>query len=595
MEKRILLAVSLSFIVLVLYQGFIVPPPDPQDFAEPSRTRQGETSTPAAEPSSSLVVRRTEPLATSRDATEPGLRGTTAPTTDASTVEPSVAESKERSINIDTPELTATFSNRGAVVKSWRLKHYNDAIGEPLELVPSDLPGLVIRPFSLSVEDATITTELQDALYRVTKRGLNGDSTPGSLLFEYDNGAGLRVRKELRFDPAAQPYVVSFSASVTVDGRALIPTIHWGPGLTDTSSSSRWVQGAQGITMQDGSPSRISPSDVADTQVPEGNFLFVGIDDHYFLSVIMPTDPVRIEYSSVTRPVEAPDDTPKQFVSYSVVPQSPPSDLRFFIGPKDFDTLAAVDGELVRVIDFGFFAFLAVPLLRSLKWIYEFVGNYGWSIIILTILINAVMFPLRHKSVVSMRKMQEIQPEVKAIQARYANLKTSDPAKQKMNAELMTLYRERGVNPAGGCLPMLLTMPVLFAFYSLLSVAIEIRGAPFIFWITDLSVHDPLYITPVVMGITMVWQQLKIPSTADPMQQKVMMFMPVMFTFMFLWASSGLVLYWLTSNLWAIGQQIVTNRIIGPPVIKVVRPPAERRIKKAGRSKSKAANRVGKI
>jgi YidC/Oxa1 family membrane protein insertase len=240
-----------------------------------------------------------------------------------------------------------------------------------------------------------------------------------------------------------------------------------------------------------------------------------------------------------------------------------------------------VDRDFTRVINFGIFAWLVVPLLRSLNWIDGFVGNYGWSIIILTILINAAIFPLRHKSVVSMRKLQGLQPEVKAIQDRYAKLKTTDPARQKMNVELMNLYRERGVNPASGCIPMLLTFPVLFAFYALLSQAIELRGAPFIGWITDLSTHDPWYVTPLMMGATMVWQQRLTPSTADPIQQKMMMFMPVMFTFMFLWAPSGLVIYWFVSNLWAIGQQYLTNYLIGPPAARPVRPPAERRVKTA--------------
>jgi YidC/Oxa1 family membrane protein insertase len=233
----------------------------------------------------------------------------------------------------------------------------------------------------------------------------------------------------------------------------------------------------------------------------------------------------------------------------------------------------------VRAIDFGMFSFLVVPLLRALKWLNLYVGNYGWSLILLTVLINLAMFPLRHKSVVSMRKMQDLQPEVKAIQDRYANLKLSDPARGKMNTELMALYKERGVNPASGCVPMLLTLPVLFAFYSMLSVAIELRGAPFIGQIHDLSAHDPLFIWPVVMGITMFVQQKMTPSTADPMQQKMMMFMPIMMTGMFLWAASGLVIYWTVSNVWGIGQQMITNRLIGPTVQRNVRPPAERRMK----------------
>ena len=246
----------------------------------------------------------------------------------------------------------------------------------------------------------------------------------------------------------------------------------------------------------------------------------------------------------------------------------------------------------MRAVDYGMFSFIVVPLLRALNWTNGYVGNYGWSIILLTVVINALMFPLRHKSVVSMRKMQEIQPEAKVIQERYAKLKTTDPARQKMNQELMALYRERGVNPASGCLPMLLTLPVLLAFYSLLTVSIELRGAPFAAWIHDLSLPDPLYVTPVLMGATQMWQTWLNPQTGvDPAQQKLMMFMPVMFMVFFLWAPAGVVLYWFVSNLWAIGQQYLTNYLIGPPNVRNVRPPAERRIKQVGSGKTEAAER----
>jgi len=283
--------------------------------------------------------------------------------------------------------------------------------------------------------------------------------------------------------------------------------------------------------------------------------------------------------------------SPNNLVSYEAQLATTASPQLVFVGPKDFDVLRAIDPDLVRAINFGWFAALVVPLLTSLKWINGFIGNYGWSIITLTLIINGLMFPLRHKSVVSMRKMQQIQPEVKAIQDRYAKLKATDPAKQKMNTELMALYRERGVNPASGCIPMLLIMPVLFAFYSLLSVAVELRGAPFVGWISDLSAPDPLYVTPVIMGATMVIQQRMAPTTMDPAQQKIMMIMPVVFTFMFLQAPSGLVIYWLVSNLWAIGQQHVTNRLIGPPPVHQVRPPGERRVKKAGAGRTEAADK----
>ena len=329
---------------------------------------------------------------------------------------------------------------------------------------------------------------------------------------------------------------------------------------------------------------RVKNTKIEENAVQEGTFGFVGVDDHYFLTAAVPLgQPLHVQYRPLVVPVPGGDEkAAAHFVEWSARYPAAPQAARFFFGPKDFDVLVAVDRDLVRSIDFGMFAWIVVPLLRALKWVNGYIGNYGWSIIALTVLINLAMFPLRHKSVVSMRRMQEIQPEVKAIQDRYAKLKMSDPAQQKMNVELMNLYRERGVNPASGCVPMLLTLPVLFAFYSMLSVAIELRGAPFIWWIKDLSVHDPYFITPVLMGISQFVQTKMTPSTADPMQQKMMMFMPLIMMTFFIWAPSGLVLYWLVSNVWAIGQQAFTNRLIGPTAQRVVRPPAERRVKNAG-------------
>jgi YidC/Oxa1 family membrane protein insertase len=256
--------------------------------------------------------------------------------------------------------------------------------------------------------------------------------------------------------------------------------------------------------------------------------------------------------------------------------------LSLYVGPKIQERMQDVAPHLERTVDYGWLWLIAEPLFWLLSWIHGFVGNYGWSIILLTVLINIVIFPLRHKSVVSMRKMQELQPEMKAIQARYSGLKATDPARQKMNQEVMELYRRHGANPASGCLPMLMTMPILIAFYRLLSMAVELRGAPFMGWIDDLSVQDPFYVTPLIMGASMVYQQRLQPAgAASPEQQRIMTLMPVLFTVMFLWAPSGLVIYWLTSNLLGIGQTVVTNRIAGPPRVKQVRPPAERQVKKA--------------
>jgi len=243
--------------------------------------------------------------------------------------------------------------------------------------------------------------------------------------------------------------------------------------------------------------------------------------------------------------------------------------------------LARIDPEMKNAINFGMFKVIVVPLLQSLKWVNGFVGNYGLSIIVLTIIINVLMFPLQHKSIVSMRKMQEIQPQVKAIQDRYAKYKATDPEKQKMNQELMALYRERGVNPASGCVPMLLTMPLLLAMWAMLQTSIELRGVSFM-WLPDLTQRDPIYLTPILMGATQFWQQKITPATgADPAQQRMMMIMPLVMTVMFITLPAGALIYYTVSGLLRIVQQYVTNSIIGPPTVRSVRPPAERRLKRA--------------
>jgi YidC/Oxa1 family membrane protein insertase len=505
-----------------------------------------------------------------------------------------VAAAAERDVVYENGAVRAVFTNRGAVLKSWRLKKYLNSSGEPLELVPVELHGEQALPFALDVGEEPLTKRLNAALFKPSADALTvtGDTNEVSLTFEYSEEGGLQARKEFVLRPKSEPFVIRFSATVEHGGKALNPKVLWGPaiGSGENLITTSYYTPPRAVYFANGKVTRVASDKVASHAAPETGLPFAGVEDHYFLSAEVGGGAgVKVSYAPV--PIDRPEEQggPWRMVSYAVSYPAPPAGAVFFFGPKDFDLLQAVDRDLVRAIDFGFFAWLVVPLLRALKWVNGYVGNYGWSIIILTILINLVMFPLRHKSVVSMRKMQEIQPEVKAIQDRYAKLKATDPAKQKMNQELMQLYRDRGVNPASGCVPMLLTLPVLFAFYAMLSVAIELRGAPFMLWIRDLSVHDPLYVTPILMGITMVVQQRMTPTAGDPMQQKLMMIMPVVFTGMFLWAPSGLVLYWLMSNVWAIGQQVVTNRLIGPPKIRTVRPPAERRVKRAGAGRTAQA------
>ncbi len=366
-------------------------------------------------------------------------------------------------------------------------------------------------------------------------------------------------------------------ASVTAGGKPQPAIVQWGPGIAlGYSADGSRPFPTRAIQLQD-KVERLSASNLEKQSRYEGPLRFAGVEDQYFLTAALPGMPahqaqtVRVDYQPISLPVpNDPQNRTRALVAYSVRTPGPAS-VSFYMGPKDLDSLRAVDPELTGAIDFGMFRFLVVPLLQALKWINRYLGNYGWSIVALTVFINVLIFPLRHRSMVSMRKMQSVQPEVKLIQDRYAKYKITDPERQKMNQEMMALYKQRGVNPASGCVPMLLTMPVLFAFYSMLGASIELRGAPFFGWLHDLSTKDPYYITPILMGGTMFWQQRMMPSTADPVQQKMFLLMPVVFTFMFLQAPSGLVVYWFVSNLLAIGQQYTTNRLIGAPV-RVARP-----------------------
>jgi YidC/Oxa1 family membrane protein insertase len=574
MEKRLLVTIFLSFLVLYAYQVFVLQPAAEKAKRQAPAAASKPAGEAAAAGSTAATGVSAAPAAGSLSAAPSGVQ---AP--------PLVADQAERDIVVETNTVRAVFTNRGAHLKSWTLKKYLNLQKQPQELVATYLGASEPRPFELKVDDATATARMKDALFQLTSGSadrIDAATAPQTVVFEYKDTAGLAVKKSFQFEPAN--YIVRFSAEVTVGDRTLNPTVLWGAGLGDQvpgTESSRYIQKPEAIIVRGSNVQRIAGTDLYKNPVQEGLFTAAGVDDQYFIAMAMPGRVMRAEYTHVVLPAP-PGKDPKlttQLVAFGVRQAQSMTDVGFFFGPKDFDVLEAVNPQLrlVKVINFGMFDFLAVPLLRALKWIHGYIGNYGWAIIVLTLLINAVMFPLRHKSMVSMRKMQEIQPQVKAIQERYGKLKATDPERQKMNTEMMALYKEKGVNPAGGCVPMLLTFPILFAFYSLLSQAIEIRGEPFIWWITDLSAHDPYYVTPILMGASQFWQQRMTPTGGDPVQQKMMMMMPLVFTFMFLWMPSGLTVYWFFSNLLAIGQQYITNSLVGPP--NAPRPPAERKLK----------------
>jgi YidC/Oxa1 family membrane protein insertase len=560
MERRVLLAVILSFIVLYGFQ-----------FLFPSSTPE---STPQKPPEARKIA--TAPAVSAPIASNPtsSIQGEAPPAPNVSAAPAAPATD----VVIDNAAVHGVFTSRGGVLKSWRLKRYHDNDQPALELVAGHAPPDSPLPFTLGTDDSAVSAELAAAPFSVKQSETNGR---WQAMFDYEDQSGIVAKKTFSIS-ASQPYVIDVAASVTRNGQAQPVTLRWGPALgSGIVAKSRYNPPPQPLFFKDGKVTRVAASKISQQPVQEGVFGFAGVDDHYFLSVVVkPDTALRLQYHAVDVELK---DTPEgaHYVDWSARYPSA-AHAQYFAGPKDFDVLASVDRDLVRSIDFGVFSWLVVPLLRALKWINGYVGNYGWSLIILTILINLAIFPLRQKSYVSMRKMQALQPELKAIQDRYKNLKMSDPGRGKQNQEIMELYKTRGVNPASGCVPMLLTLPVLYAFYSLLSVAIELRGAPFILQIHDLSAHDPYYIWPVLMALTMFIQQKMTPATGDPAQQKMMLFlMPIMMGTLFIRAASGLVIYWTVSNLWGIFQQTITNRMLGPAPVRTVRPPAERQIKNA--------------
>ena len=580
-ERRALIAICLVFMVLYVWQAlFVKPAPKPGTAGVSAAASKAGTAGTAAGVGAAASAAAS---AVSSPATAPVISpGATA----------LVSETSERDVRVETSTVIAIFTNRGGRLKSWRLKRYADQNDKPLELIATELGPDTTLPFSLTTSDAAVTTTLNGALYAVKEAATDPAQSPSDITFEYRDSAGLHAVKEFHLEPKS--YIFSFHDTVTIGDRSIVPSIQWGLGLGIGAAAinTRFDYGPRALLSAGGKEQRLPVATLVKAPSYEDDFKFVGVDAHYFMSVAFQPGKVKVAYQTLTiPPLAGSKEAARDLVGYAVDPGPRNLPIKFYVGPKDFNDLGAIDRDFSRAVDFGIWSFIVVPLLTSLKWIFGYVHNYGWSIVLLTAIINIIIFPLRHKGVVAMRKMQEIQPETKAIQDRYSKLKATDPAKQKMNAEIMELYKQRNVNPASGCIPMILPMPLLFAFYSLLTTSIELRGAPFALWIHNLSSPDPYYVFPVLMGISQLWQQWIMPAAGvDPTQRKMMMITPAIFVFLFISYPSGMAVYFLVTNVWAIGQQYFTNYLIGPPNIRnVVGSAAERRAKRVGAGKTEAA------
>lgn len=567
-NRRLFLAALLSLAVLILWSYLF--PAKPARKPVPAQETQAGTQagkTTGSGPAAPAPAPGAAPTAP----TVPGTPG--APAIGAGPVLPPWAQqpvraAAEQTFTLDSESSRAVFTNRGAQLRSLELK---SQVGG-LELVRKR--GDDLYPYGLVREDRS-SHPLNQALFRAEK------GPDGSLIFRYRGPEGVS-EKRFRFDENG-----FLEAVVSIPGDD-----DWGlsvgPGIrnpTQEEIESRY-EWRQAVYKVGGEVEVLNPAkELEVTALPGAGLDWIGLEDKFFLAALIPRSgldgavlqPVMVQPGqggARFAPVPPEDDLTSEQEKlpreYRVIldPSGDSLSLLSYWGDKRHETLAALPYDLERAVDFGMFAFLARPLLVALHWIHDtVVANYGWAIILLTIVIKIVLLPLTHSSMKSMRKMQELNPRVQAIRARYQGKMRDKQGKpnlevqRKMNDEVMAVYREAGVNPVGGCIPMLLQMPILFAFYNLLNAAVELRGAPWMLWILDLSARDPYYILPLVMGATQWYQVRMSPQTGDPMQRRMFELMPIFFTFLFLGVPSGLVLYWLTNNVLTIVQQGVYKHL----------------------------------
>ncbi len=548
MQGRMLIAFVLVFGVIFATPYFykILAPPAPPKQAVTEFQKKPDASTNAVAPAAP------------------------APVAPAAVPAGTVAGSREESSVIDTDLYHVIFSNRGAVVRSWSLKKFKDAAGKPLELVNETALPKTGYPFAFTFRDKKPTADLSHALFSTKE-------SPTAITFEYSDGHTF-ARKVFEFQKDS--YLSTVSAEVTQDGAPILNLMQWRGGFGDYAALNASSQQSE-IRYDSAENKVVRDSAKAAKEGPrntDGTFSFAGLEDQYFTAVFLPKGNGATETTIFSDTVASPFEKEETAFVGTAVGGVGNSSFSLFVGPKDVDTLRKVNPKLESIVDFGWFAIIAKPLFLILHFLNDqYVHNYGWSIILITLIINVLLFPLKLTNMKSMKKMQRLQPQIAAINAKYKDLSMKDPRQQQKNEETMALYKANGANPVGGCLPLLIQMPFLFAFYKVLSVSIEMRSASW-YWVHDLSQPEQLAIRvlPLLLIITgFVMQKMTPAAGGDPAQQKMMQFMPLMMGFFFWKASSGLVLYWLTGNLVGILQQWFFNKTMTPaevlPAPKTIR------------------------
>ncbi len=562
-EARSLLAIVLCLVVIGGWSLFYKPP-----------------ATPPSKPIPIPVASAPAPV--SAPTAQPAVKGA-APAVPA-TIR---AAGDERSIVVESDLYRVEISNRGGVVRSWQLKQFTDDHNPPrtLDLVHADAAQQFgYWPLALTLDDSSEESAVNSALFEISSSGTTPAAgsvlhVPADVTLAWSDGH-FEVTKHFKFDAS---YIASVDATASLDGKPLRAGLAWAGGFGDPTAYRAALQTQVFDSAQEKlntvAAKNLGKQGAANIRATvSGAFDFVGIEDLYFAAAFLPgltahgdlaQTPITLsgwtqQHSTTGADGKTETESVPEFTAES--PAAGPLNYRLYVGPKSIEGLKAVRPPLNGLVQFGWWGFIAEPLFYSLRWMHLYIKNYGWAIVAMTIAINMVMFPLKVKSMRAMQKMQKVAPEIKAIQDKYKKYSMRDPRKAEMNQEVMAVYSREGINPLGSCWPTLIQMPIWFGLYRMLASTIELRHAPWIGWIHDLSARDPYYILPVIMAVSMYFMQKMTPTPGmDPAQAKMMGLTPLIFGGMFAFSPSGLALYILTSNLVGIVQQWYLYRTTPPP------------------------------
>ncbi len=504
-EKRALIAIAITFVLITIYSYYFMPSPTNQTTAKKAKQTQHVTQRKPEQISKITTVA-------------------------------SKAKRQESFAVVDTSLYTIEISNRNGAIKKFVLKKYK-LNKKPVTLVVSEGK---YNTMETVFKDRNIQRIEENLSYKFSTNHiqLKADHQKATLTLTKRSGK-ITITKKFTF--INNTYAIDYKVTVKENGKPIKEefSIYAGPDLGDLVKSKYSHLGAVALVNE----KKIRK----DNKIkPDENINWIALESKYFCFAFLPvkSNTLTAGYTSIDS------------AHYIYANLFTPAELEIYGGPKSKEAIAYVDHKLEKIIRFGMFGFIGKPLLAVLNFLYSIVGNYGVAIIILTFLIRILFYPLSYKSYKSMREMTKLQPKLKELQVKYKD------KPELLNKATMELYKKHKVNPFGGCLPMLIQIPVFFALYNVLLNAIELRGAPFVLWITDLSAKDPYYILPIIMGLTMFLQQKLAPQAMDPRQQKIMMFLPLVFTIMFLNFPSGLVLYWTTNNILTIIQQLIDSKIL---------------------------------